>query len=273
MTPDLIFVMYVPGSKGKFITELSDILSNTKTRPSVLNASGWVSWTDRINYNVNNDWINGGFPESEKHPEYIQEIFELAKKVNVKSVCIDTHYTETATAEYMLENNFKVIFINADPDDIPDLANNFYYKNYVDGYKELDDTRRRRKTDSYIRIIENNHKVARELTDQEYNFMSQYFHLPMHKWPRACHDLFFNTMKRKGPGALNQFIKSDTIVHKNFLYLDYKNLGTQETIQQIADLVSNGVITAWAQLRFNNYNANQQFGSYEEYMTKFLALE
>jgi nucleoside-diphosphate-sugar epimerase len=50
-------------------------------------------------------------------------------------------------------------------------------------------------------------------------------------------------------------------------------LGTQETIQQIADLVSNGVITAWAQLRFNNYNANQQFGSYEEYMTKFLALE
>lgn len=273
MTPELIFVMYAPGSKGKFITELCDTLLNTKTVPTLFNASGRVSWTNRINYNINNDWINGVFPENENHQKYIQEIFELSKKANVESLCIDTHYIETATAEYMLKNNFKVIYINADGDDIPEFANNFYYKNHIDGYEKFDDQWRRRKTDAYIRIIENNHKVSRLLNDQEYNYISQHFHLLLHKWPKECHDIFFNILKSKGPGSLNQSIKSDTIVHKNFLYLEYKNLGKQETIQQIANLVSAGVISKFAQLRFANYNANQQFGPYEEYITKFLAIE
>lgn len=256
--------MYVPGAKGKFITEMCDLLitnSNDVKLPVNVKSGGHVSWTDQLKYVIDGD-TNGIFPEELHYKEYIKRITDKANKQDIN---VDTHYTKLETIIYLLANNHNVIFINTDEDDILELVDNFYYKNFIAPfYTGIDPLK---KTKQIEGLLIDNYKTIKSLNDNEFNLVKEYFAKPFYQWSKECYDICY-TMARHScnPPKLNP----KELTHNNFLYLEYKNLGQESTIQSIANLMSNGVISKVARYRFNSYTDSQAFGTYNEFIEKFI---
>ena len=258
----ITFVMYVPGSKGKFVTEICDLLLTDHFNKVNVTSAGFVSWANKIGYQFDGH-INGIFPEEIHYQEYIKKVTD--KVANKQNIHIDTHYTNIETLNYLLENNHKVIFISTTVDDIIELAENFFYKNFIGPFYGKVDVQQ--KTEQVKKLLTNNHSIIKSINDEEFNLVKEYFSKPFHQWSRECYDICYKMSEYScGPAKSNP----KDITHDNFLYLDYKNLGEQSTLQSIANLMSNGVINKSARIRFNQYTNSQEFGTYNEFIEKFM---
>lgn len=260
----ITFVMYVPGSKGKFITEICDILTNSHRFYIDIKSGGHVSWTDKIDYVIDND-TNGIFPEELHYQQYVKKISDKTILSNVKDLFVDVHYTNRKTIDYLLSNNHRVIFISTSEDDTIELVDNFYYKNFIAPfYTRINSLQKTRQIES---LLIDNHNVVKSLNEEDFNIVSPYFSKPFFQWSKDCYDVCYK-MIRSSCNPSNTDIND--ITHTNFLHLEYKNIGNHNTLQSVADLVSEGVINESALTRFNNYTSSQEFGTYDEFIRKFM---
>ena len=260
----ITFVMYVPGSKGKFITEICDLLTNSR-RPNVdIRSAGNVTWTDKIDYVIDGD-TNGIFPEEFHYQEYIKRISDKTILSNLQDLCVDVHYTNRKTIDYLLSNNHRVIFISTSEDDTIKLVDNFYYKNFIApfyvGVNSL------QKTSQIEGLLTDNHVTGKSINEEDFNIVSPYFSKPFFQWSKDCYDVCYKMIKHS---CVPSNTDINDITHTNFLHLEYKNIGNHNTLQSVANLLSNGVINELSINRFDNYINSQEFGTYDEFIEKFI---
>jgi hypothetical protein len=259
----ITFVMYVPGAKGKFITEICDILTNSHRSNIDIKSGGHVSWTDKIDYVIDND-TNGIFPEELHYQEYIKKISDKTISSNVKDLFVDVHYINRETIDYLLGNNHKVIFISTSEDDILNLVDNFYYKNFIAPfYTGIDPLQ---KTKLIEGLLTDNYNTVKSLNDEDFDIVSTYFSKPFFQWSKDCYDVCYK-MIRSSCKPTNADVSD--LTHDNFLHLKYKNISDPNTLQQVTNLLSVG-INELALNRFNSYTDSQAFGTYNEFIEKFI---
>jgi hypothetical protein len=260
----ITFVMYVPGAKGKFITELCDLLTNSHHSNIDIKSGGHVSWTDKIDYVIDND-TNGIFPEDLHYQEYVKKINDKTILSNVQDLFVDVHYTNRQTIDYLLSNNHKVIFISTSEDDTIKLVDNFYYKNFIApfyvGVNSL------QKTKQIEGLLTDNYKAVKSLNDEDFDIVSPYFSKPFFQWSKDCYDVCYKMIRSS---CIHKNTIINDITHRNFLHLEYKNISDPNTLQQVANLVSSGLTNKLAVSRFNSYTDSQSFGTYNEFIEKFI---
>lgn len=256
--------MYVPGSKGKFITEICDLLTNSR-RPNVdIRSAGNVTWTDKIDYVIDGD-TNGIFPEEFHYQEYIKRISDKTILSNLQDLCVDVHYTNRKTIDYLLSNNHRVIFISTSEDDTLKLVDNFYYKNFIAPFYVRVNSLQ--KTSQIEGLLTDNYKVVKSLNDEDFDIVNPYFSKPFFQWSKDCYDVCYKMIRSS---CNPTHTKVDDITHSNFLHLEYKNISDPNTLQQVANLVSSGLTNKLAVSRFNSYTNSQEFGTYDEFIEKFI---
>lgn len=255
---NLIFVMYPPGAKGKFITELVDLsLSNEYLIENFKSHAGNVTWNYLLrSNNYFNEYPNGVFPEEENYKEYIYQIEETCKTLGYDSLCIDTHYQNEETVAFLLERNHRVIRITTTVDDSKDLQNNFFYKNFI--YSITADN-------SEFRIMDSLQIAKTSLTSNKLEELKTDLTTPLHLWSKEKLTSLFDAVSEFTSGKMVS-IES----RKNLLNLKYSDLNDMNTLLQLPQFLGVDVNDNFLS-RSNAYLEQQKhITDFDEYIDKFI---
>lgn len=256
---NLIFVMYAPGAKGKFITELCDLLLSTKfSTKNIKSHAGNVTWNRQLrSNNYFSEYPNGVFPEEENYKEYIYQIEETCKTLGHDYLCIDTHYQNKETVAAFLEKNHKVIRISKTDTDSKDLQNNFFYKNFI--YNVTADNLEFRIMDS-LRIAKTSLASVNKLEEFENDLT-----IPLHLWSKEKLIFLFDSVGKFTSGKMDPIEDQE-----NLLNLKYSDLNNMNTLLQLPDFLGVDVNDNFLS-RINTYIKQQeQITNFDEYIDKFI---
>lgn len=256
-----IFTMYVPGAKGKFITELCDLLlDQEKDVIDFNNTGGNVGWNFKLGSNKYfAEYPNGIFPEEVHYKEYINQIETTAQDLGHVNLCIDTHYVFPETIEYLLERNHKVIRIYTTREDAPALQNNFFYKNFM---YDLNHPNMRIED-----IIKHSLLCAKSAVETAYRFdeFKDDLNLPIHKWSREKLKELFKAVGHFTNGYMPEFGDRE-----NLLNLRFSELNSMDTLMQLPTFLNLKVNDKFLN-RCNSYMKKQsEIQTFDEYVDKFL---
>lgn len=272
---NVCFILYAPGAKGKFITELCEVLSTKQSNESQL-VKGHPNWMfDFSKYLPSVDLpqrnLHGFNPEVEKYKFYVDTILDFSKGYN-KKLFVDCHYNKLDTIKYMLETGCKVIVINHNnksTEERHELANNFFYKNLIYNYPNTTDPEMLDQLISSVqRILEVGLGPAGMPTIKKLNEMYvkfvPYRSLPLHAWPREAKDVLYDSVY-----LLNTEGNINFVNHDNCLVIDYKTIGSEDMLTSLANFIDEDIDSTAITL-YNKYSANQKaIPKYTEYIDTF----
>lgn len=265
----IIFVVYGPGAKGKFVTEICDLarmaenaLGEIRPHPS----SGRAIW---MGY-VIDELLAAGFkygdthgfhPEAEHYKFYVDTVIAALNKSDLQEPTVDVHYTRKDTIEYMLAKGAKVIRIVVNDDDAARMAHNdFFYKNFIANYEnDIEDIGR------FSRMILEQ-QVKFESPEQKDHLMATVYSKPLKEWGKEHIRILYNacagfTGQRQEPGIIQ---------HKNLLEINVKDILDFNTIAVIANFAG-GKLNSYVLQRCSDYKKEQEkITSFDDYIDKFL---
>ena len=272
---NVYFILYAPGAKGKFVTEVCEMLTNTFDE-SIVNTTGnefkgLPSWPIVFKEYLENNNLpivhaHGWQPEVEQHKNYVDTILNFSKSYN-KKLFVDCHYTNNGNSvEYMLEKGCKVIVIKNYIKDRYELLHNFFYKNIIVGYPN-------KFSHVFLKhckdLIDNNafgdigKKMTEELKEM-YLKIEPYAEIDFHLWPREIKDLLFKSICLINAGRVNYFN-----THENCLKINYSDIGSEEILIQLSEFVDGNIDNKTLNM-YNTYSmAQKSIPKYEDYIDTF----
>lgn len=268
---NVYFILYPPGAKGKFITEICELLSNTFDEELVDTTGnefkGFPSWPVMFgdyleSRNRSKLDLHGWYPESEQHKNYVDTVIEFSKSYN-KKLFVDCHYSLGDSVQYMLDQGCKVIIIKTYFKDRHELLNNFFYKNIILNYPNNFSKKLLTLWKEMIDVKNVKYPISQELKDI-YLKIEPYKSTEFHLWPREIKDLLFKTTEIMNSGRIYYFNPND-----NCLTIEYDKIGSNKMLVQLSEFI-NGTIDSRTLNVYNTYSAHQKtIPKYEDYIDNF----
>jgi len=263
---NLVFIMYLSGAKGKFITELCDLLMHPPrdigyvTKHFFNNSGGNVNWNYKLLSNKYFDlYPNGVFPEEINYTEYVSQIEDSCKSAGLESLCIDTHYQLPKTVQYLLDRNYKVIRIYTTTEDGPILQNNFFFKNFI---YDLTKTRSINDTIKYsLQCAKVAIETANKLEEFKYDL-----NIPLHNWSKERLKSLFNIIGHFTGGHMHEIEDKENLM--NLKFTDINNIDNLLPIANFLGVEVNDNFLNRCDMYFKKQNQIQQFDEYVETFLK-----
>lgn len=265
----IVFVVYNPGSKGKFVTEICDLsrmaenaLGEIRPHP----ASGRAIW---MGYAID-ELVARGFkygdthglhPEDENYKFYVDSVMTALNNSELAEPTVDVHYSRKETIEYMLEKGAKVIRII-----VPDAAsakmahNDFFYKNFIANYSNNEEDIVR-----FAKMVMNNEgKFVSE--EQKAQMMETVYSKPLKEWGKENIRALYNACG----GFTTRIQEPNILKHKNLLEVKVSDIIDFNTIAMIANFVD-GKVNSYVLERLAAYKKEQEkITTFDEYIDTFL---
>lgn len=259
----ITFISYMPGTRGKFLTELCDISLNKRLAGSSLNTlGGQITWYDRIRSHLENvgiDWKHAHVidPEVGNHEFYVDSIVSGLTALGDEDFFVDTHCIEYESLNYMLESGCKVVrvivtnYLQTDK-----IQSDFFYKNFI-ASASSDEL----KLKLAIRIIE---QTKNNNPNKDFSLSISKFHLPLNQWGEDALRQLYNCC------IFFKIQKENMIIDDNLLELNYNDLLKVETISKLIDFVG-GEMNDQVLTRFDNYvQAQNKIPEFDVYIKDFV---
>ncbi len=259
---NLVFVMYTPGAKGKFVTELSSILlTSDRETVNASNIGGNIRWNQTLkSNNYFKEYPNGIFPEEENYKEYIHQIEETCKEIDCDTLCIDTHYMNEETLKYILERGHRVIRIYTTEHDSMDLQNNFFYKNFI---YNLSDKNLNFKLEDSLKIAKTAIISSNKLKEFE-NILQT----PLHLWSKEQLTSLYDLVSASTSGI------TETINDRHdLLNLKYSNLNDINELLKIPKFLNVKVNNEFLSRCQTYIEEQKRITNFDNYIDSFLNMK
>jgi hypothetical protein len=261
-----VFISYLPGAKGKFITEICDLSTHLNLHLKTDVHGGSVYWLDELMQEyLNKNKIlqsnyHGMYPEEQYHKFYIDTIANGQEKLK-SNFAVDIHYTNKIPLEYILSKGHKLIrIISTDDDTATRLQNNFFYKNFINHNKA--DPENKANLASYIMVNHTDPESMIAKKDFDFKLIGR----PLLEWDKESLRILFNMC-----GLFTRRIQEPNIIkHENLFEVNIRDLTSIDTLASIINFAGGSMNDA-VMNRITQYNnAQKDITTFDEYIDDFL---
>jgi hypothetical protein len=261
-----VFVSYIPGTKGKFVTEICDLSKNEGLHLKTNVHGGSVYWLNPLmeeclNKNkISQTNYHGIHPEDKYYKFYIDTIVNLTERLK-SNFSVDIHYTSEITLNYILSKGHKLIrIISTDTNNSSKLHNNFFYKNFINQYKN--DPIDKANFASFIMTKHNDQSSLKIKKD----FNSELIGKMLHEWDKDSLRILFNIC-----GLFTNKIQQPNIIeHENLFEVNVNDLDSIDTLESIINFVGGSMNDAVVNRITQYNNAQKDITTFDEYIDDFL---
>lgn len=261
------FISYLPGSKGKIIAELADMLvgNSVKVR-GVDDPYGHTNWKIRLKLQQYNDSVTETFDtqkfgyiaeymSSEHFVSKVMHLVEWGRQEKIirtdKLVNIDTHYHSASFFDAVIENNLRAILIQVDASNWDELFANWIYKNLIIGSGSEQEKQ------ASVHRLTDVLKTKRYLTLEQRQLIRRFEYGDYKSFPKELWKIIqlisTDALKHSEELAKNEKYKSSD----SMLIINYNDIEKESTVMQIAEHVGIDIVPTGVFDRFRTYLHSQ----------------
>lgn len=266
----ITFISYMPGARGKFVTEICELSHSSANNSNKTSAGGNISWVSMLTDDLQKlgiSWqeIHYLDPENEKFKFYVDSIISAGSQLGIENLFIDTHYILPETFEYAISRGCRVIRIVVNNDEnLDNLQNNFFYKNFIEKY---DDPNARASCQNLAKkniIQRKNSRSKWPITEEEFKNVENMFDIPLAHWTKEQLKILHRCSK------FGDLQDKNIMNHSSLIEVNYDDLLKEDTIKKIVEFVA-GQYNDNVKRRFDDYVVGQnKVVDFDSYIDKFI---